>query len=169
MKTLHLIRHAKSSWEDSLLSDPERPLKKRGRKDAALMASAIREAGWLDTAVFCSTAVRARQTIALIGDAQQQGDDSSVDAPVVYQDALYTFDYRDLMQWLRNRREPSVTIVGHNPALHELIEWLSGQWLDNFPTCGYCQLSIDSSEWSAITRGAGSIDAYVVPRMLKPD
>jgi phosphohistidine phosphatase len=162
MKTLHIFRHAKSSWNDPLLSDKERPLKKRGAKDAVLIALASAQTGWADAPVYSSSAVRARQTITEILDAM--GANGSA---VEYCDELYTFDYRQLLDWLTQRSEDELTIVGHNPALHELIEWYSGTTLSKFPTCAYCQLEIDVANWRAFSHTKGAIKALIFPKMLK--
>lgn len=159
---LHLIRHAKSSWVDPSLADFDRPLKKRGFSDAQLMAPAGFAAGWRADAVYCSGANRARQTIAQWCGVLQQAT-----AEVHYRDQLYTFDYRHLLDWLILQRDRELTIVGHNPALHELIEWLTGQSLEKFPTAAYCQLQFEIDSWREIARGSGTIQSLITPRMLK--
>lgn len=161
MKTLHIFRHAKSSWKEPLLSDKDRPLKKRGVKDAALMALASVPTGWAQAPVYSSSAMRARQTIAVILEALGV-DDSAVE----YCDELYTFDHRQLLDWLTQRSEDELTIVGHNPALHELIEWFCGSTIEKFPTCAYCQLEIDVNNWQAFSHGKGNLKMLLSPRML---
>jgi phosphohistidine phosphatase len=163
MKVLHLIRHAKSSWDNPLLGDIERPLKKRGRSDAQLVAPAAFAAGWRANSVYCSSATRARQTIVEWTAALQQGD-----GDVHYVDALYTFDYRHLIDWLIHQRDSELSIVGHNPALLELIEWFSAEPLPKFPTCAYCQLEFDIKSWQESSRGTGKIVSLITPKMLKP-
>ena len=162
MKRLHLIRHAKSSWKNDALVDHERPLKGRGRRDAALMAPAIVKVGWLESELHCSTASRAAETLALLQAAvpgdRRQGH---------YHDALYTFSGDELADWLRRREEPNITLVGHNPALHELHEWLSVDCLVNFPTCAYSQLTIDIRKWEYLEAGCARVEAHLTPRMLK--
>lgn len=162
MKTLHLIRHAKSSWTDPLLADFDRPLKKRGLSDALLVAPEALAAGWRADSIYCSGAARARQTIA-----QWCGELHQELSHVQYRDELYTFDYSDLIDWLGQQGDNELTIVGHNPALHELIEWFSDQSLEKFPTCAYCQLQIDSDSWREISRGSARILVLLTPRMLK--
>jgi len=162
MKRVHLLRHAKSSWEDLALTDHQRPLKKRGRKDAALMAPAIERAGWQTTVVHCSSAVRAVQTLEHVLAALP-----SAPGPVFFHDALYSFDDRVLVDWLGSRSEDDITLVGHNPALHQLHEWLSEHRIENFPTCAYSQLSVDVRHWSELRAGCATLNAFVTPRMLK--
>ncbi len=162
MKTLHIFRHGKSSWKDPLLGDKERPLKKRGLKDAVLIAHASLAAGWAGNSVFSSSAVRARQTIDEIFDAL--GLDK---AQIIYSDELYTFDYRQLLDWLTQRSEDELTLVGHNPALHDLIEWYSGTNLEKFPTGAYCQLDIDVDSWLMFSQEKGVIKKLISPKILK--
>ncbi len=162
MKTLHIFRHAKSSWKDPLLGDKERPLKKRGLKDAVLIANACKSAGWKGDSVFSSTAVRARQTIVEIFEALGLDPDG-----VTYSDDLYTFDYRQLLDWLTQRSETELTIVGHNPALHDLIAWYSGTNLEKFPTGAYCQLAIDVDSWVMFSHEKGVIKQLIYPKTLK--
>jgi phosphohistidine phosphatase len=162
MKKLHIFRHAKSSWSDPLLSDEQRPLKKRGRSDVVLMGLAGKAAGWNRQDVYSSSAVRAQQTIAGLLDALEE-DDSAVH----YTDDLYTFDYRQLVNWLSARNEDELTLVGHNPALLELIEWLTGEPLQKFPTCAYCQLELDLGNWNEFSHGKGKITKLLFPKMLK--
>ena len=164
MKLLHLIRHAKSSWSDPELVDFDRPLKKRGISDALLMAPVAVAAGWHADAVYCSGANRARQTIEQWCGGLQQ-DMSQVH----YLDQLYTFDYEDLLDWLCLQRDAELTIVGHNPALHELIEWSTAQPLEKFPTAAYCQLTFDIDSWHKICRGGGTLQSLITPKMLKHD
>ena len=163
MKTLHLLRHAKSSWKQPLLDDEQRPLKKRGRADARLVAQAMTASGWSAEHVFCSSAQRARQTIAEVLAALD------VDAGgVSYHEALYTFDHRSLLGWLVSRDEEVLTIVGHNPALHELVEWFAATTLEKFPTAAYCRLEVDVDNWREFSRGSGHITQLVFPKQLRP-
>ena len=162
MKTLHIFRHGKSSWKDPLLGDKERPLKKRGLKDAVLIAHASQSAGWEGKAVFSSTAVRASKTIVEIFEAL--GLDNT---GITYCDELYTFDYRQLLDWLTQRREEELTIVGHDPALHDLIEWYTGKDVEKFPTSAYCRLEIDIDNWVSFSREKGQIKTLLTPKKLK--
>lgn len=162
MKTLHLIRHAKSSWQDTGLEDAERPLKKRGLRDARLMASALWEAGWRGGSVFCSTARRARETLQVLVDELSEGRFA-----VTHDIELYTFDYNDLIDWLAARQEDELTLVGHNPALHGLVEWYTNESLQRFPTCAYARLRFDRDHWRECGRGDARIEAFLTPKMLK--
>jgi phosphohistidine phosphatase len=164
MKTLHLLRHAKSSWKDPMLSDIDRPLKKRGRRDARLMASAMLESGWRPQAVFCSTALRARQTITEV--LETVGVQA---AGVVYSRELYAFDFRSLLEWLSGRQEDELTIVGHNPALFDLIEWLTAESLSAFPTGAYCRLQLELDNWRQFSKGSGKATLLLRAKLLRAE
>ena len=78
----------------------------------------------------------------------------------------------ELLHDLRRHRgsapqEDDITLVGHNPALHQLHEWLSGQRIENFPTCAYSQMSVEVSQWTQLCAGCATLNAFVTPRMLK--
>ncbi len=162
MKTLHLLRHGKSSWKDPLLGDIDRPLKKRGHRDAVLVAGAMADAGWIAESVFCSGAVRARQTIDdVVHTLGKTG------ASIQFTDALYTFDFRMLLEWLSGREENELTLVGHNPALHDMVEWYSAQSVANFPTCAYCQLELELDNWRQFSQGAGRVVTLIRPKELR--
>ena len=115
MHRLHLLRHAKSSW-DSDLEDAQRPLAKRGRQAARLIGETLPKAiGALDL-VLCSTALRARET------AELALADFAPASKILYEDALYLATPATLIRRLRRLDEAygSVMVVGHNPGLHEL-------------------------------------------------
>lgn len=159
MKTLHLIRHAKSSWDEPRLSDHSRPLSKRGLKDSAIMAKALSEADIYLSNVYCSSATRAQQTI-------QNLSDHWPGQPVTWQtvDALYEFSVVNVINWLEKafRENNELSLVGHNPALTDLINHLSDSSLDNFPTCAYAQLEFD-----AIERHGARLNHFLKPKMFK--
>lgn len=126
------------------------------------MAPAIAQLGWRESTLHCSSAQRAVETLQRIQAAAEQPA-----RPAHYHHALYTFSCRDLVDWLRNQSEGDITLVGHNPALHELHEWLSGENLVNFPTCAYSQLTLDIDQWAYLVAGCAQVHSYITPRMLK--
>jgi len=115
MKTLHLLRHAKSSWKDAALDDHERPLSKRGRETAKTLGRYLRREKIKPDLAVCSTAVRARETLAPIRKKTKL-------RKVVLEDGIYEVAQEHL--WERIRALPknakSVLLIGHNPALQEL-------------------------------------------------
>ena len=115
VRTLHLLRHGKSSWKDGALDDHDRPLSKRGRRAAAVLADHLARSGLAPDLVLCSSALRARQTFDLIARALKP-------PRVIVERALYEAGPRRLLRYLRELPESAqcVLLVGHNPALHEL-------------------------------------------------
>jgi phosphohistidine phosphatase len=115
MKTLHLLRHAKSSWKDSDLDDHERPLSKRGRQTAKTIAAYFRRAKIAPDLVICSTAVRARQTLDPIAKAIRP-------PKVVFEREIYEVAQQKIWKslWSLPRSAECVLLIGHNPGLHDL-------------------------------------------------
>ncbi len=159
MKTLHLIRHAKSSWDYPHLSDHQRPLNKRGRKDTAIMAKALNESGVELVNIYSSSATRAQQTIQGIHERWRgQGFAWQVT------DELYEFSASNLWHWLTVKFviANELTLVSHNPGLTDLINQLGDSSLDNFPTCAYAQLRIKD-----IDSCDGELRLFLKPKMFK--
>ncbi|TXS89289.1 phosphoglycerate mutase [Parahaliea maris] len=164
MKTLHLLRHAKSSWDDPLLADRDRPLNRRGQRDAPRMGQALSTR--LDPmAVSCSPARRARLTL----EGLCQGWPELANCAHDIQESLYTFDYRDLLDWLScvPGSSDSLFLVGHNPAFTDLANVLTGTpVLDNLPTAGYLRLELSTDGWTDLP-GSGVLSERLFPRELR--
>jgi phosphohistidine phosphatase len=164
MKTIHLIRHAKSSWEDSRLSDINRPLAPRGIKDCKIMAPKIIEAGWHPVNIFCSQAKRAQMTISgIVEELNQRKINWLID------EALYTFSWTSLIDWLEQLDDDisEVTLIGHNPAFTDLVNKLCDSYLDNVSTCGYVQLSSQAYVWTDLMTSHTEMRCFIKPKMFK--
>ena len=164
MKTIHLIRHAKSSWDDDALADIDRPLSKRGIRTCRFMAGHIRDAGCGFDNVFCSPAVRAQMTIELI-----KGALPDIDIQWQTDEDLYTFDCSDLLTWCRALDDgiSEVTIVGHNPASTDFCNRLSKADINNVPTCGYVQLTArEDCRWQDISEMDFELITFLKPKKL---
>lgn len=162
MKKLHLIRHAKSSWADPELKDKQRPLNKRGIKACGLMARPVlMAAGELGT-IFCSPAVRTQQTIELIDKTLKKNK-----LHWQLDNRLYTFDPEELLIWCQQLNDTleEVTVVAHNPALTDLVNWLTDCKLDNIPTCAYVQLGFDGDSWQDLSENSCELLALLKPKM----
>ena len=163
MKIIHLIRHAKSSWNDDSLTDIARPLNKRGKKTCRFMAQHIADTGCCFKHIFCSPAVRAQSTIKRISE--------SLNADLQWQTAeqLYTFDYEFLFDWCRTLDE-SITeplIIGHNSALTDFCNALSNSTVKNIPTCGYTQLSMGKDcSWQKLAEGSAELTVFLRPKKM---
>jgi len=172
MKTIHLIRHAKSSWEDSGLSDINRPLAQRGINDCKIMGEHLIGAGWNHQNIYCSQAQRAQLTIAGIAEACAQLDWVSLpQMNIEWQVApkLYTFSADVLIDWLSEYSDEfdEVTLVGHNPALTDLINQLSDTNLSNLPTCSYAQLTAEIHQWQETEATKFHMVHFLKPKMFK--
>jgi phosphohistidine phosphatase len=175
VKTLYLLRHAKSSWDQPGLNDHERDLNERGRRDAPRMGAALAER-LAPQIIHCSTALRARQTLAGLCD----GWPAIAGLPHLFHEALYTFDYRGLLRWLQAQDDQSVPsagtvgkgensrfIIAHNPGLTDLCNQLCGRRaLDNLPTAGFLALELEVSRWGEVVEGCGELVDYQFPRDL---
>ncbi|HCY88449.1 MAG TPA: phosphoglycerate mutase [Desulfobacteraceae bacterium] len=163
MKILHLIRHAKSSWKEPGLADIDRPLNKRGKRSCRIMAGEIYDAGCRFEHVFCSPAVRAQHTIRGLSDhLKAAGIEWTTDA------GLYTFYAGDLLEWCRglDNRLSEVVIVGHNPALTDLVSTLGDRYLDNLPTCAWARLEGDLTSWMALATGTMVLTDFLKPKIF---
>src|SRR5688572_31141902 len=142
MKTLLVLRHAKSSWNDPTLDDHERPLNKRGRRDAPRMGTLVREYGLIPDVVISSDAVRARLTAEAVAEAANYAGEILLDPH------LYLASPADILSLLPTVRENAGTamIVGHNPGLEKLVEHLTGERHD-LPTAALAQIGLPIDQW----------------------
>jgi phosphohistidine phosphatase len=168
MRRLHLLRHAKSSWDDYMLADRERPLAPRGRK------AAKRIAGWAvnhdvrPQVIACSSAVRARETLQRVLPGLGKPE-------VLTEDSLYAASAETLLarvQALPDEVEEAM-LIGHNPGIQELVLLLAeqGELRDRaaakLPTCALATLEADVRGWAKIKPGQMRLSSFVVPRDLR--
>ena len=166
MKNLYLLRHAKSSWDDPSLSDIERPLNGRGRRDSPRMGAAL-SARLAPMTFHVSPAERAQQTFAAL---QQSWIGLEVQHGITTR-TLYTFDYREVLRWIAAQSDDTerLALVGHNPAFTELVNFFVGpRTLANLPTAGWAELSIRIDEWSQASdaKGEGELVYHLFPKSL---
>ena len=146
MKTLFLIRHAKSSWGDAALPDKDRPLNDRGRRDAPKMGERLAKRDVKPDLILSSPAVRALKTAEIIA---KKLDYRRRD--IVVDDRLYAVgadDLLDVIHKLGDKLE-RVMLFGHNPELTELAHRLSSK-IAHMPTCAVAEFSFDAKSWSSI-------------------
>lgn len=143
MKTLLLLRHAKSCWEDSSLADHDRPLKPRGIKAARRIGQLIDAQNCCPELVLCSTAVRAKETLRLVLA------ESKAAPAVEYLERLYHCSLDVFGSVLQSIPWdlPAVMLVGHNPGLEEFLSHLTGQ-PQTMPTGALARIELDLSQWS---------------------
>jgi len=151
MKTLLVLRHAKSSWNDPELDDHARPLNKRGRRDGPRMGELMRKYGLMPDIVISSDAVRAQLTADAVAEAARYAGEILLDP------RLYMASPADILSLLRTVREnaETVMIIGHNPGLEELVEQLTGEPQD-LPTAALAHIVLEIDQWCDLklsTRG----------------
>jgi phosphohistidine phosphatase len=161
VRTLWLLRHAKSSWDDPAVADHERPLAPRGRKAARRMRRWASEHRVQPEIVLCSSAVRARATLELVLPALRSPQ-------VEVESRLYHTSADALLERLRELRPgvDSVLLVGHNPGFHGLACLLAPPGPDAFPTAALAELRLEIDEWPETRPGCGLLQQLVLPRSL---
>jgi phosphohistidine phosphatase len=162
VKTLLVLRHAKSSRDDSTLEDHERPLNARGRRDAPRMGQLVREYGLIPNLVLSSDAARARQTAEAVVESARYTEH------IQWSPRLYLAESADIVSLLRTVREDAgtVMIVGHNPGLEELIEHLTREQQD-LPTAALAQIVLPIDHWRDLTLSTrGTLVGYWRPKEL---
>ncbi|HLE70613.1 MAG TPA: histidine phosphatase family protein [Vicinamibacteria bacterium] len=149
MKTLMLLRHAKSSWKDSDVVDHDRPLNKRGKKAAPQMGRLLSKEGLVPELILSSTAVRTRETAEAVAKA------SSYKGPIELLDTLYLAMAGKLLSEAQSHTPDSVgrlLLVGHNPGMEDLVEILSGK-REAFPTAALAVFKVGIDGWKALELG----------------
>ena len=162
MKTLLVLRHAKSSWDDAALDDHERPLNKRGRRDAPRMGELVREHGLIPDVVISSDAVRARLTAEAVVEAARYA------GAILLDRRLYLAGPADILSLLRtvDEKAETVMIVGHNPGLEELVAQLTGDW-QNLPTAALAQIVLPIDRWRDLNLSSrGTLVGHWGPKEL---
>ena len=143
MKTLLILRHAKSGGKHADIPDYQRPLKARGKRDAPLMGKLLRREGLVPDLILSSGAIRARRTADLAAEA------CSYKGEIRYTRRLYAADVVDVLDYLQKveDRYRRVMVVGHNPDLELLLEVLSGEY-HRLPTAALAHLALPIDRWA---------------------
>lgn len=166
MKRLTLIRHAKSSWEDETLADHERPLGKRGERDAPRMGERLRARHARPSLIVSSTALRAKQTAEIIADALEYPRELIDYAPALYMASPDTILGLAAAQ---DDGHSDVALVAHNPGLLELTRSLLPDWPhDNLPTAGVVAVEFATDQWAGITSTPARRVFYDYPKNPEP-
>lgn len=167
MHALLLLRHAKSSRDDSALDDFDRPLAPRGNRDAPHMGAEIVRRGWRPDLALVSTALRARQTWELASAAFPGLPETR------YEQSLYMASARKILALLRTLPEAAATVIvtGHNPGMEELAAMLAGQdsakkplkqTIEKFPTAAIARLTFDGP-WAELAPGSARLTDFTRP------
>jgi phosphohistidine phosphatase len=159
VKTLLLLRHAKSSWDDSSLSDFERPLNPRGTKTAPFIGEVLSEKGWQPDVIFSSPAERAKQTATLVKEA------GHLTANIEFNDKIYEASQFQLLDALKSAETQAATLllVGHNPGMEGLLNLLTGE-MQSIPTSGLLRITLNIDSWAEINAGCGRLEDFIKPK-----
>ena len=164
MKTLYLLRHAKSSWKDASLADFERPLKDRGREAAERMGRFVASKKVNISTLISSPSVRTRETVEIFLRHAR------LKVEPLFDQRIYEASLATLAQVVSEipADNKSAMLVGHNPGMEELLAFLTHE-TRHMPTGALARISLDGVGWKEIGRGAGKLEWYVVPKDLGDD
>ena len=167
MKTVILVRHAKSSWKDSSLKDLDRPLNKRGKRDAPFMGKKLKERQVMPDLILSSPAKRAKKTAAAV--AEEIGYPKK---KIRYDDKMYHSGARALLEIVRNQDDGHGTIMlfGHNPDLGDLAEMLlKRDPVYTIPTTGVYCIRLAVPSWKNVREGKGETVFFDYPKRYPLD
>ena len=161
MKTLYLLRHAKSSRDDPELKDFERPLADRGMRDVPKMASRFLQRGDTVDFIITSPAMRAKTTAQMMAD--QIGfpaDEVASNSKLYFSGAGSLFKVVRLIE----EHSKSAMLVGHNPAITEFAHGMCVGRIEYIPTCGLLQLQFPVQSWEDIQENSGKLIYFDFPK-----
>ena len=163
MKTLTLLRHAKSSWSNPGLGDHERPLNPRGERDAPEMARRINEAGIRPSLIVSSPATRAWNTAKFLAKEISYPNEF-----LQRDNKLYGAGLDTLIRYLASQDSGfnSILMVGHNPGLTEFANYLVPDVTNNLPTAGVLSVQIDSDDWDLRDAKSITLALYDYPKRV---
>ncbi|MBN2061441.1 MAG: histidine phosphatase family protein [Deltaproteobacteria bacterium] len=163
MKTIYLVRHAKSSWKYPDLDDFERPLNKRGRNSLLLIGEILKNLNVTPDLIISSPATRAAMTARGIAEAINYPLDK-----IEYSDAIYMSDEDVLLDVIKdiNDSVKKAMLIGHNPGMTELANYITDQRIDNIPTCGVLCVDLNIPSWLKTGRRSGSVSFSEFPGRL---
>lgn len=159
MKTLYILRHAKSNWNDSDLADFDRPLNERGFEAAPLIGAAMYENQFQPDLIISSPAKRAKQTAVLVRASAQ------LESKIQYDEKIYEASPRRLLQIVSEQSDKleSLMLVGHNPGSEELLKTLTGE-LRPMATANLAVVDLQIENWSEIDANCGTLRVLISPK-----
>jgi phosphohistidine phosphatase len=161
MKTLLLLRHAKSDWDNTGLRDFDRPLAKRGIRDASRMGEALKKQGVLPDFILCSPAKRAKETMELCKQAAE------LESQVEFEQNIYEASSAELLKLVRQLSDahPGVLMIGHNPGFENLLSRLIGSDRQ-MPTATLACVRFQIDAWENVEDGEGELLWFLIPKTL---
>lgn len=161
MKTLLLLRHAKSDWDDSSLRDFDRPLATRGERDAPRIGKALRKRGILPDLIISSPAARAKATIEAVTRA------AKMNLEVRFDEVVYGASSPELISLIRGLPDKNscLLLVGHNPGFEDLVGRLSGSH-ERMPTAAIACIEFQIDRWEDVNDREGKLLWVLTPKKL---
>jgi phosphohistidine phosphatase len=163
MKTLYLIRHAKSKWDETLFGDYERSISKRGKKDLITIGSYLAIEEVKPDLILSSCALRAQQTVeALASRLEYEGK-------IFFLEELYQKPTEALLEIIQAQESniQSLCIIGHNPQLQELANNLLSEHIAKLPTLGVIAIELPIEQWSDIEDVDGVLQFFIYPKQFR--
>ncbi len=159
MKTLFILRHAKSSWAEADMSDFERPLNERGEKAAAFMGELMSRKGYEPYVILSSPAVRAKSTSEIVKKS------GKLDGELRFEHRIYEASPQTLRQAVSDLDDAyaSALLVGHNPGIEGFIRYLTGD-LEPIPTAALAVIDLDIDTWLAVSEDRGELKKIYRPK-----
>ena len=158
-----LVRHAKSSWDDTSLADFDRPLNKRGLKNAPEMGKRLAKTKYTPELIVSSPALRAISTAKIIAEKIDYPEKRIKQEPAIYEASL-----NSLISLIASFDDEftSIMMVGHNPGFTYLCNFLSDADIDNLPTCSMAHIQLDIGVWANVKKQSGVLAEYDYPKKL---
>lgn len=161
MKTLYLVRHAKSSWDERGISDHDRKLNARGKRDAPKMGELLNSKNLHPDIIYSSSAERALTTAKIISEKLQHPVENIVITNEIYE--ATTNDLINIITEIDDKND-SAMLVGHNPGLTVLANLLSDKYIDNLPTCAVTVVELNAESWKEVEPDCGKLIAFEYPK-----
>jgi len=163
MKLLTLIRHAKSDWDNDLY-DFDRPLNERGERDAPIMGEYVAANLPKPDLIISSPAVRAARTAEIFAEKTNYPIDK-----IEYVDELYLCSISEYIEVLldQNPKINHIFVISHNPGTTGFANLLTGEIMEDVPTCAVINISLDLYKWADIEPDTGKILKYFTPKNIK--
>lgn len=165
MKTLILVRHAKSSWNSDVSTDFERPLNKRGMRDAPDMAARLAAHGPIPDTIVSSSATRALVTARMLARGLDLSPQSLETTRDIYEAPVKAL-LKTINSWLQINQ--TVMMVGHNPGMSATGNYLCSSAALEMPTCAMACLDLDIDSWNDIYRDCATLRWYDYPKNQIP-
>lgn len=163
MKTIYLIRHAKSDWSDFNINDAKRGLSERGKKDIPLMANELHKKNIKPDLIISSSSNRTKLTVEGIFKRLNYSTE------IIYNDELYLANPKTILSLIQNVNDKykSIFVVGHNPGITDFANLMSDADIENIPTLGIVALKCEVKKWKECKYHDAKVEFFIYPKMFK--